>query len=135
MKWDYNRWPNFAPLELSCKDGSALPLELTGVPEFLDRLQKMRTIFGAPIKISSGYRSPEYNAKVSTTGNDGPHTYGRAVDIIIFGDKALKLINIAIDLGFTGVGISQKGDVNNRFIHLDDLTNDIHKPRPWLWSY
>lgn len=36
-------------------------------------------------------------------------------------------------MGFTGIGIKQHGD--NRFIHLDDLREPDHAPRPTIWTY
>jgi hypothetical protein len=36
-------------------------------------------------------------------------------------------------MGFSGIGVSQKGD--SRFIHLDDLEDSNERPRPWVWSY
>lgn len=123
------RWPHFQPRELACKgDGS-----LVVVPPFLDRLEALRAAVARPLVIMSGYRSPAYNARVSTTGADGPHTTGQAVDIAIRGPDALALIAAAIGLGFTGVGVRQHGD--GRFIHIDDLDPSMNRPRPTIWSY
>lgn len=136
MEWDYNRWPNFRPSETKCKgSGEVLPLQLTGVPNFLDKLQKTRNIIG-PIVASSWYRVGWYNNQVSSTGFTGPHTKGRAVDIKIYGAKAFELVSIAKEIGFTRIGIKQHGDVEKRFIHLDDLTEDlINGLSPWIWTY
>lgn len=131
MIWDDKRWPSFSIKELECK-GSG---ELIVVPAFMDKLQALRDAFGKPIIITSGYRCPEYNNEVSGTGKDGPHTTGRAVDIDVRGLDALQIIFLAKRLEFTGFGVSQKGD--HRFIHIDDLTNEmgVTGPRPWIWSY
>ena len=99
---------------------------------FMDRLEALRMEFGRPINVSSGYRSPEYNAKVSTTGLTGPHTTGRAVDILISGEDAIALIAMAIRLGFTGFGVSQHGPHRGRFVHLHDLAAPGGRK---LWSY
>ena len=48
-------------------------------------------------------------------------------------EDALKLLELAIKLGFTGFGINQKG--SSRFIHLDTLENSSARPRPTIWSY
>lgn len=85
---------------------------------------------GEPLTITSGYRTPEYNASVSHTGAEGPHTKGRAVDFACDGRLAFKIIREALKLGFTGIGISQKG--TSRFVHLD-MINEA--PRPNVWSY
>ena len=106
------------------------------VPEFMQRLQEFRSALGFPFVISSGYRCPNHNDSVSSTGRDGPHTTGRAVDIQVSGKHAVEIDDACRDFGFTGKGVKQKGNHAGRFIHLDDLGDDETKgPRPWLWSY
>ena len=99
--------------------------------EFLERLDELRENYGKPIIINSGYRCPEYNDKISTTGLDGPHTCC-AVDINVMGHNAHKLLSAALKMNFRGIGISQKG--SGRYIHIDDMP-DTPGPRPWIWSY
>ena len=83
----------------------------------------------------SGYRCPKHNAEVSNTGLDGPHTIS-AFDVRIAGYDVLKLTKIAMDAGFSGIGINQKGDWNKRIVHLDRLPNiEGKRPRPWVWTY
>lgn len=101
-------------------------------PEFLVRIDTLRERFGKPLIVSSGYRCPEYNAMISHTGTTGPHTTGQAVDIVISGRDAYDLLSLALQMGFTGIGINQKGDYGKRFIHLDTLKGDT---RPWVWTY
>jgi uncharacterized protein YcbK (DUF882 family) len=103
--------------------------------DFLDRFERLRAALGFALPINSGYRTPEHNQIVSTTGADGPHTTGRACDIAIYGAQALQLIPAAVALGFTGFGIEQKQTtpVTARYIHVDDL--GVPYPRPMLWSY
>ncbi len=124
-------WPNFSPREMFCRKTGELRIS----EEFMDKLQAIRNALGFPLAVSSGYRTPEYNAEISSTGLDGPHTTGQAADILIFGPRALQLIAVAPDLGMTGVGVSQRGAHEGRFIHLDDLPNAPSQPRPWLWGY
>src|SRR5690606_30843412 len=90
-------------------------------PAFLDRLQKLRSKLGFPLVISSGYRSPGYNAVVSQTGENGPHTLGRAADILAYGERALEMLAYAPVFGFTGIGLKQHGPWGARYLHLDDL--------------
>ena len=125
------KWDNFSPEEMSCRGTGKLFIS-TNV---LDLLQELRSRLGRPLRVSSAYRSPEHNQKVSSTGSSGPHTTGRAVDILIHGGYAYSLIQVALDLGFTGIGVRQKGPLQNRFIHLDDLTLDDGIVRPTVWSY
>lgn len=123
------RWPHFTPDELRCKGTG----ELVVVGRFLDRLERLRDRFGKPMVITSGYRSPAYNAQVSTTGTEGPHTTGRAVDVAIAGVDAFDVVRLAVAMGFTGIGVSQRGDRGGRFIHLDDIEDWTTRPR--IWSY
>lgn len=102
-------------------------------PGFLDRLMRLRSLYGRPMKISSGYRCPKHNAAVSSTGADGPHTTGHAADIAVSRADALRLMWLAEDAGMTGVGVAQKGAA--RFIHVDDLPDGPGQPRPTIWSY
>lgn len=124
-------WKNFTPMEMACKCCKCCPMD----PEFMDRLQRLRTQMGRALQINSGYRCPAHNARVSKTGADGPHTTGQAVDIKIYGRDALALMVKAIDLGFTGFGWQQHSSIHTRYVHLDDLPPAPGRPRPWIWSY
>ena len=66
-------------------------------PEFLEKLQTIRDLYGKPIRLNSGYRCPEFNATISKTGPDGPHTTGRAVDIAISGQDALHVPGLGVE--------------------------------------
>lgn len=126
------RWPHVdAAKEWASKGNGAIVV----VPEFLDKFEKLRRMFGSPLIITSGYRDPAYNNSVAETGTGGPHTTGRAVDIRIYGAHALALVHLALEIGFTGIGLSQKGDQAKRFVHLDDLLAADGFPRPNLWTY
>ena len=83
--------------------------------------------------VTSGARCPTHNSNVSATGKTGPHTTGRAIDFGVRGPQALDVIPLALALGFTGIGVNQKGA--SRFIHVDDLPDAPGQPRPYIWSY
>lgn len=102
-------------------------------PKHALRIDELRERCGFPMWITSGYRCPAYNAKVSTTGEDGPHTTGEATDLGVSRFQAYKVLEHGLALGFTGIGVQQKGKA--RFIHLDDLHEPEHAPRPTIWSY
>ncbi len=127
---DWSCWPNFSADELRCRCGFG---RADMNERFMDRLQAVRSVLGVPMRITSGFRCPDYNARVSSTGRNGPHTTGRAVDVAVSGETALKLVRIALAHGFTGIGVKQKGPHGGRFLHLDDLDADY--PRPSIWSY
>ena len=100
---------------------------------FANVVQPIREKFGVTI-ITSGYRSPEHNNSVSSTGLDGPHTTGIAVDIATNTQSQYKLLNFALNYEPkpTGIGIAKT------FTHLDWLTPDVSQKyvvRPNVWKY
>lgn len=97
----------------------------------LRRLVAIREQIGRPMIVSSGYRCEAYNNQIGATQT---HATGQAVDIFCTGDLALRIVGMAIRAGFTGVGVSQKGDHASRFVHMDDLDSS-QAPRPTIWSY
>jgi uncharacterized protein YcbK (DUF882 family) len=99
--------------------------------DFLILCDELRGRCGFPLIVSSGYRCPEYNARVSETGSDGPHTHGVAVDFYVTGLQAYVLLREAMAMGFKGIGVKQTGERGARFIHLDMMV-DL---RPNVWSY
>ena len=102
--------------------------------DFIQRLDDLRERYGKSLRVTSGYRCPEHNSNVSSTGASGPHTTGKAIDFGASRGDAHALLEIAMSMNFSGIGIAQKG--SGRFIHLDDLTaEETNNMRPWLWSY
>lgn len=102
----------------------------------MQRLESVRLMIGnKPLPVTSGYRCPVHNCKVSKTGPTGPHTHRRAVDVQVSGRLAYDVVRVAPMCGMTGIGVSQKGLHGKRFIHLDDLRGGGGHPRPWIWSY
>jgi uncharacterized protein YcbK (DUF882 family) len=102
---------------------------------FMLLMDDLRNSYGHPIRISSGYRCPDYNSNVSSTGRDGPHTTGSAADILISGGQAFDLLFFIMQQGFSGVGVAQKGLHSGRFLHVDTLTSKGNRTRPWIWTY
>lgn len=105
---------------------------------FVMKLDELRRRYGKPLLVNSGFRFPEWNEKVSSTGKTGPHTTGKAVDLRAHGRDAHMLVQIAMELGFTGIGLQQASRIPHarRFVHLDTLTAVETKGiRPWIWSY
>ncbi len=98
-------------------------------------LDELRERCGFALPVSSGYRCPAHNAAVSTTGADGPHTTGHAVDLLVSGERTYPVLRHALELGFTGVGLFQRLDHARRFVHLDDLDAGEGRPRPTVWTY
>jgi uncharacterized protein YcbK (DUF882 family) len=98
-------------------------------PEFMAKLQQLRTLYGAPMKVTSGYRCPQHPIEAKKAA-PGAHASGLACDIGVQGAEAHRLLRIALEAGFTGIGVQQKG--TGRFLHLDTLESDL---RPTVWSY
>tara|TARA_R110002012_G_scaffold86272_1_gene214427 strand:- start:5000 stop:5368 length:369 start_codon:yes stop_codon:yes gene_type:complete len=99
---------------------------------FMTGIETLREAVDFPFIISSAYRCPDHPIEASKS-SPGAHTSGRAMDIVCRGKDAHKLLQEAMKMGFSGIGVSQKGD--SRFIHLDDLEDSSNRPRPWIWSY
>lgn len=100
-------------------------------PVFMERLIILRERVGFALPVSSAYRCADHPAEARKEA-PGAHHSGKAVDIKVSGTRAYKLVKEATDLGFVGLGISQKGLHTSRFVHLD---LDFEQARPWVWSY
>lgn len=123
---DWGKYPNFKAAEFKCSHCGA-----DGVKEeLIAKLQAMRTEYGKPMRITSGYRCPQHpiEAKKSSTG---AHALGLAVDVGVEGAEAYAILSLGFKHGFTGIGVQQKG--SGRFIHLDIRNGEL--PTPALWSY
>jgi len=135
--WPSSRWPNFSFGEMACKHSGLCKID----GDFMDKLQDLRTKVGFSLTISSGYRDvthPIEKEKIDAGKNPkgGSHARGKACDLKVRGWEAYAVLKAAMELGFTGVGISQTGK-KGRFIHLDNIgeADDYPVPRPALWSY
>ena len=125
-------YPFFSVDELKCKCGECDGGEMSDI--FMMKLVRLRRLLGIGMVVSSGFRCANYNANVSKTkSRTGPHTTGHSVDVLCSHTKAFKILELAFEVGMTGVGVRQKGD--SRFIHLDDLPQGPAQPRPHIWSY
>ena len=122
---------HFSTAELRCRCGCGQALMDA---KFLQKLEDLRTAYGAPMTVTSGYRCPAHNTKISHTGAHGPHTTGCAIDIKIHSAAAYKLLLLALQFGFSGLGVSQRGPMESRFLHIDNLPHPAY-PRPRVWSY
>ena len=121
---------NFQLHELECHCGCG---EMGMDDDFLRQLQAIREEMNRPLRLSSALRCRAHNNKISEVKN-GAHTVGKAVDILISGADAIRLIEVARKHGISGLGLQQKGEHGRRFCHIDSLSpNDA--PRPAIWTY
>lgn len=121
---DWSSYPNFSRDEMKCRETG----EEGMTPYFMQRLQHLRWLYGKPMLVTSGFRSPSHSVEV-VKASPGEHCTGRAVDIAVQGVDALRLIQLALNMGFTRIGVQQKG--SGRFIHLGD-SPDFPSG---IWSY
>ena len=124
MNW--NDYPNFSKAEFDCKHTGRNEMK----PEFLEKLQELRNMYGRPIIISSGYRDPTHPIE-ARKASPGTHSLGLACDIRCDGKSAYYILKYAFALEFTGIGVKQHG--TGRFIHLDIAAHPFARPN--LWSY
>ena len=120
---DWSKYPNFSKSEFDCKETGENRMNA----EFMDKLQALRIRYGKPMIITSGYRSPRHSIEAKKQ-QPGTHAQGIACDVAVHGADAYELIELAMNLGFTGIGVSQKSG-GPRFVHLDIA------PRTAVWSY
>ena len=104
---------HFKVKEFACGDGSDAILV---APRLVMVLESIRTHFGSAVRINSGYRTPQYNAKVGGV-TDSQHCYGTAADIVVRGKTPAQVAAYARQLmpDWGGVGVyAEKG-----FTHID----------------
>ena len=120
---DWTKYPNFSEGELACPCCGEAEMNR----DFMGILQAIRTDYGKPMNVTSGYRCETHNKAL----RGGPeHPAGQAVDILVANPDAMELVALAVKYGLPRVGISQRGD-RPRFIHLGG-SSDLPKA---IWSY
>lgn len=122
---DWKAYPNFSADEFSCSHCGKNEMQ----ENFMELLQALRSKYGKPMRITSGFRCAEHPIEAKKA-QPGSHASGCACDVGVEGADAHRLLTLALQLGFSGIGVQQKG--GGRFIHLDILTSGM---RPTVWSY
>ncbi len=122
MNWE--AYPNFTEAEFRCR----VTGECVMASDYMEMLQRLRTVFGLPMIITDGYRGRKHPRRTAA------HRLGKASDIAVSGEPVFRLLRLAVIHGFTGIGLKQHG--KKRFIHLDTLSADEAKGlRPRVWTY
>ena len=126
---------HFSRDELKCSFAPDAPVLMDSL--FMAALEELREEWGKPIHLSSAFRTEDHPRertkplKYDHLGNPlpkgGMHSRGRACDVLIAGSDAVAFLRLALKY-FSGVGLSQKGEWSQRFIHLDDGKQRI-------WTY
>lgn len=129
---DWSLYPSFPKWETDCRHTGGNMMRASTMA----RLQKLRDLYGQPMTISSGWRATTHPEEAKKL-RPGVHNKGCAVDVKVYGGDARRLVALAIEVGFTGIGVSQlsSNPYGARFLHLDDYEGDENTPRPWMWSY
>jgi len=94
-------------------------------PEFLQKLDRLRSECGFPFVITSGYRHPIEHPIEAAKEVPGTHAQGIAADILVQDSVSrMVLVEKALELGFKGVGIAKT------FVHVD-----TRGTTPVMWLY
>lgn len=110
---------NFNLDEFKCRDGSSVPEHLMdNVILLASNLQVLRDEIGKPIRIISGYRSPEYNKKIRGA-KKSQHMLAKAADIIIDGVSPSEVKDIIVSLIKSGKMHSGGIGLYTTFTHYD----------------
>lgn len=133
-------WEHFSMEELTCSCGCG---QMKMNADFMESVVRLRKLHGRGLRVSSAYRCPAHNAKVSSTGENGPHATGHAIDFQVSDpDLIASILYCLLSLGF-GTGktftcfrLHQKGPAEGRFIHIDDLNAlETGGKRPHIGTY
>lgn len=114
--------PNFSLNEFRCHDAAQtpVPVDLRGnVQRLMNQLEVLRTALGVPIRINSGYRTPEYNATLSGAATSSQHMCGMASDITATGFTPLQIRDKIEELIGNGTMLQGGLGLYNSFVHYD----------------
>jgi uncharacterized protein YcbK (DUF882 family) len=121
---DWNLYPNFTKKEFDCKATGENNMQ----HEFMEKLQKLRNVYGKGMKITSGFRSVKHPTEAKKTHSNGEHTQGNCADVFCDnGADRFKLIQLGLSVGMTRIGIAKN------FIHFGIGGNGL--PNNVIWEY
>lgn len=121
---NWQDYPNFTAAEFRCKHTGRDGMD----KEFMGRLQALRTAYGRPMVINSGYRHHTHPVEAAKGHRNGEHVQGRCADVhaTSSGDR-FRLVRLALEHGFTRIGIAAT------FVHIGLGTGDL--PEQVIWLY
>lgn len=120
----WQEYPNFSKKEFDCKHTGENNMQ----HEFMEKLQRIRSIYDKPLKVTSGFRSVRHPIEARKTHSHGEHTQGTCADI--YCDNSVdrfRLIAIALDVGITRIGVAKN------FLHFGIGGKGL--PNNVIWEY
>jgi uncharacterized protein YcbK (DUF882 family) len=126
--YDEQLTKNFRLKEFHSSDGADMPRSVyNNIKKLAVELQKIRDVWGEPLHVNSGYRSPELNKKVGGASKSF-HMLGMAADLSCKGWRG-KDIAVSI-MQQIGLGTIYNGGVGTykTFVHYDIGDNN----RRWV---
>jgi uncharacterized protein YcbK (DUF882 family) len=112
---------NFSRSEFECS--CCQTGEVSG--SVVEKIQKVRTAYGKPMGITSGYRCSRHNKEVGGKPTSS-HLKSLAIDVHCESSRERKILLPLLLKEFRRVGIA------NNFIHCDD---DMDKDKDVCWTY
>jgi len=110
---------NFSKFEFESKCGREMPEEVyLNIVKVANQLQYLRDYLGKPIKINSGYRSPEHNEKIGGVKHS-QHLLGKAADIAVEGIKPEFIYHYIQDAIDNGEMLQGGLGLYETFVHYD----------------
>lgn len=117
-------YPNFTKAEFDCKETGENNMQ----HEFMVKLQAIRSEFGKPLKVTSGFRSKRHSVELKKTTSNGEHTQGMCADIYCDNSAdRFRLVQLALKHGITRIGIAKN------FLHLG--IGGVGLPNNVIWEY
>lgn len=99
-------------------------------PKLKQHLGELEKRVGFKLTMTSGYRTPEYNADPKVGGVPGSeHTYDPAEGVDILCKRSVtrfKMVKELLDMGVTRIGIGKE------FVHIGIAAD---KPQRVIWTY
>ena len=125
MSWES---PYFSSEEMKCSHTGLEKMDA----RFMEMLTELRVAYAKPMRVTSAYRDATHPIEAKKD-KPGAHSTGKAADIAVERGEAYEVLKIALEIGFTGIGVAQKG--SGRFLHLDICEPEDGMIRPTVWSY
>ena len=110
--------PNFKVGEFACKCGKCSTIKIDS--QLVAFVQQIRTHFGQPVTITSGYRCKTHNKNVGGTSGS-KHLTGEAADIVVKNVAPAEVAKYAETLGVLGIGLYETAK-DGYFVHIDTRT-------------